>query len=92
MPDTKTQAEGTPCSLVLQPNSKIGVGIYIWKNSEHNLRCVYYRICLERGWVFHLPNTVNVYLRVSTMAANAGMVMHHNDVHPVIKLLTKRRQ
>jgi len=21
MPDTKTQAEGTPCSLVLQPNS-----------------------------------------------------------------------
>ena len=50
MPDTKTQAEGTPCSLVLQPNSKIGVGIYIReKNSEHNLRCVYYRICLERG-------------------------------------------
>jgi len=23
------------------------------------------------------------------MAANAGMVMHHNDVHPVIKLHTK---
>jgi len=35
MPDTKTQAEGTPCSLVLQPNSVKGVGIYM-ENSEHN--------------------------------------------------------
>ena len=34
MPDTKTQAEGTPCSLVLQPNSVKGVGIYTG-NSEH---------------------------------------------------------
>ena len=42
MPDTKTQAEGTPCSLVLQPNSVKGVGIYIRKNSEQNFcRCVY---------------------------------------------------
>ena len=32
---------------------------YIWRNSEQNLNGVYYRICLERGWVFHLPNLVN---------------------------------
>ena len=40
MPDTKTQAEGTPCSLVLQPNSKIGVDIYT-VNSEHKFVDVY---------------------------------------------------
>ena len=49
MPDTKTQAEGTPCSLVLQPNSEIGVGIYT-ENSEHKFKMSMIRICLERGW------------------------------------------
>ena len=50
MPDTKTQAEGTPCSLVLQPNSEKGVDIYK-VNSEHkSLNVSMIRICLERGW------------------------------------------
>jgi len=49
MPDTKTQAEGTPCSLVLQPNSKKGLEYIYGKTVNKNLKCVYYRICLERG-------------------------------------------
>ena len=49
MPDTKTQAEGTPCSLELQPNSVKGVGVYIRENSEHNLRCVYEKYMPREG-------------------------------------------
>jgi len=33
----------------LQPNSKIGVGIYT-VNSEHKFEMSMKRICLERGW------------------------------------------
>ena len=53
-------------------------------------------ICLERGWVFHGPTRsiprhvtgyliTDVYLRVSTLAANAG-----DGQYPVIKLHTKK--
>jgi len=57
MPDTKTQAEGTPCSLVLQPNSKIGVGIYTG-NSEHKFEMSINDMPRERLGVPR-PNTVN---------------------------------
>jgi len=39
MPNTKTQAEGTPCSLVLQPNSEKGLK-YIRETVNINLICL----------------------------------------------------
>ena len=56
MPDTKTQAEGTPCSLVLQPNSVKGVGVYIRENREHNLKCVYDKYMSREGLGVPRPN------------------------------------
>ena len=55
MPDTKTQAEGTPCSLVLQPNNVKGLK-YIRENSEHNLKCVYEKYMPREGLGVLRPN------------------------------------
>jgi len=61
MPDTKTQAEGTPCSLVLQPNGKIGVGIYM-VNSEHKFEMSIRSICPERGWGVPSPTGISGHM------------------------------
>ena len=49
MPDTKTQAEGMPCSLILQPNSIKGLEYIYMENSEQNLRCVYGKYMPREG-------------------------------------------
>ena len=49
MPDTKTQAEGTPCSLVLQPNSVKGVEVIYGKTVNINLKCVYGKYMPREG-------------------------------------------
>ena len=55
MPDTRTQAEGTPCSLKLQLNCvKRDCNIYMWENSEQILND-YRSIWPERGWHCTLP-------------------------------------
>ena len=59
MPDTKTQAEGTPCSLVLQPNSIKGLEYIYMENSEQNLKCVYDKYMSEGRLALHPTSTVN---------------------------------
>jgi len=58
MPDTKTQAEGTPCSLVLQPNSVKGLE-YIGEKQWTEFEYVYGKYMFREGLGVPRPNTVN---------------------------------
>ena len=75
MPDTKTQAEGTPCSLVLQPNSKIGVRIYT-VNSEHKFKMSIRSIWLDGGLAsVSYQHVVNVWNSLPGHVVNVDTVL-----------------
>ena len=59
MPDTKTQAEGTPCSLVLQPNNVKGLEYIGEKTVNIILIYVYGKYMPREGLGVSRPNLVN---------------------------------